>query len=302
MSINDNNNNNNLNAKDTSIKEKQNNRMKKYDVLTEHSTEQFWIKNNIIKKLNKATEIDNVLLNNYSSFNNKNKNQNSKTSNTTYSISSNQIEFSIISEIKHNNNMEENKKPNINKNETYSQSSEIKLPKENEITNLNNKPKETFNIQQNDEKNNMNNNDSVNKGNNRNYLDKTKDNNLDENKNNNIKDIKNDIMQNEEKLNENKQKEKNKSSSEKNSKQFLKFKTRVMQKKENDSKNKYNSSSKIKKMASHFENKLKRTKSAIIDNDINEEIENKLNAYEIIDKKPVSYNKKKRKKAEFIDN
>ena len=119
MIINDNN-NNNLNGQETSIKDKQNNGMKKYDVLTEHSTEQFWIKNNIIKKLNKATEIDNVLLSNYSSYNNKNQNKNSKTSNTTYSISSNQIEFSIISETKYNN-IEGNHKPNININKHETQ-------------------------------------------------------------------------------------------------------------------------------------------------------------------------------------
>ena len=90
--------------------------------------------------------------------------------------------------------------------------------------------------QENYEKNSANNNDSVNKENNGNNLDMIKDNNMDENNDNNdIKDIKNDIIQNEEKLNENKPKEKNKSSSVKNSKQFLKFKTRVMQKKENDS-------------------------------------------------------------------
>ena len=87
----------------------------------------------------------------------------------------------------------------------------------------------------------------------------------------------------------------------KNSKQFLKFKTRVIQKKDNDSKNKYNISSKITNMASHLENKFKRTKS-LIDKDINKEIENKLNAYEVIDKNPVSYNKKKKKKIQFLDN
>ena len=66
---------------------------------------------------------------------------------------------------------------------------------------------------------------------------------------------------------------------------------------------KRNVSSKITDMASKLENKIKKTKTFIDNEDDNKkEIEEKLNSVDIIYKKPVSYNKKKKKKIEFFDN
>ena len=83
-------------------------------VLIKQSNEQFSMKNNQIKKFNKLIEVDNVLLNYYPSFNIKNKNDsNTKSSLTNYSISSNQIEYTIIKDSKPKISLEESKKENI---------------------------------------------------------------------------------------------------------------------------------------------------------------------------------------------
>jgi len=100
-------------------------------------------------------------------------------------------------------------------------------------------------------------------------------------------------------------KEEEKDLKHKNSKQFMKYRSKIMQNSENELKkigDNYNISSKIANMAMDLENKFKNSNSVNFEENKKNEIENKIASYEIIDKKPVNYKKKKTEKKVFLNN
>ena len=91
----------------------------------------------------------------------------------------------------------------------------------------------------------------------------------------------------------------------KNSKQFIKFKEKLIKKNTSEFKtegDKCNVSEKISNMALELEKKLNNKKNDNIEDNIKQEIENKINSADIIEQKPVSYKKKKKEKTEFMFN
>ena len=227
------------------------------------------IKNsNINKNINNIKNINNNI--NKDTNNNINNNINKEIHNCINNNFTNNINYNINKDI--NNNINEDVNIHINNN--------INNDKNINIYNIDNNI--VYNM------NNINNNINV----------AIKDNNI---YNNNInKETDNKIK---EENNENKEEEKILES--KNSKQFMKFKSRLIKKMKSDfqkKEDKYFISSKISNLASELENKFKKRKSVKIQENNKQEIEKKLNSMEIIEQKPINLNKKKSKKINFDYN
>ncbi len=318
--------NQNINLNELSMK-KCLNETKSFTKLTKQSNEQFSMNNNNIKKFNKLTEEYNILINYHPSFNIPHNNQKNN-----YSISSNQIEYKITKQQKQDQKQEQKQDQKQGQKQEQKQEKkqdEKQKPKKPIIQNKyfiptkNDIPKSPFTskLQPNKDTSITDNEVKINKihkskdaKNIEGIMNKNKD-NKNENKvtekkvkfnsnqvNNNTKNEK-DEMENKGDNDVNKNAEKKYET--KNSKQFLKFKEKLVKKNSSDLKNegdKCNVSEKISNMALELEKKLNNKKDVNIENDIKQEIENKINSADIIEEKPASYKKKKKEKTEFIFN
>ena len=164
-----------------------------------------------------------------------------------------------------------------------------------------------------DNKNSINNNiekeDNINNNSNNMKINENSNNSNIYNNFNNININSYNIKENDSKnkTQKNECKEEEKDLKHKNSKQFMKFRSKIMQNSENELKkigigDNYKKSSKIANMAMDLENKYKNSNSVNFEENKKNEIENKIASYEIIDKKPVNYKKKKTEKKVFLNN
>ena len=304
--------NDHMNNKDENIYDNVKNKSNEYQDITDpkkkivksnstkdfikQTNEQFSMKNSKIKKFNKLTEVDSVLLNYFPSFNVK-----AKHSIANFTISSSQIEYTIINKPNNETNIEEdntkftknindkdksyidlnipekyNNTMNLEQNEEIDKNRNDNIKKKNKIINKEKILNEINSKNKEDDKsmldkaiisNNINNLNNTNKNNNDDTFNEKKiingnvNNNNMNNSNINYNNIKESDIKNREENDDIIEKEKNNKS--KNSKQFMKFRTKIMERSASEPKKneeKYNISTKIKNMASDLENKFKKIK------------------------------------------
>lgn len=280
------------------------------------------IEYNIIKKSKTLTSLDEKNTNK-SEIKNGNINNNTLKENNTIHEKKNEKknENSVIMEEMHNKNKnKENindkdnnifKNPYLDKIIIYKKKSKKNIINNNDNINAFNNPidnKANINLNNNNKTNNNEEKNkfsyNANKNNDNFQINDNFNQNINKNKdiiNNNIKNETNIKLENENK----KINEEEKSSKPKNSKQFLKFKSRLVKKLGSELQkegNKLNISEKITNMALELENKLKNGRPTNIEENNKQEINNNLNSLELIEQKPIHFNKKKAEKAEFSYN
>ena len=279
------------------------------------------IEYNIIKKSKPITSLEEKITNK-SEIKNENVNDNTLKENNTIHEKKNEKNNennNIMEEMQNKNknkdniNDKDNNKfinPYLNKIIIYKKKSNSNIINNNDNKNALNNPidnKANINLNNNNKNNNEEKNKfsyNANKKNDNFQINDNSNQNINKKKdiiNNNIKNETNIKLENENKIIN----EEEKSSKPKNSKQFLKFKSRLVKKLGSELQkegNKLNISEKITNLALELENKLKNGRPTNMEENNKQEINNNLNSIELIEQKPIHFNKKKAEKVVFSYN